>query len=315
MISLSNLAESQWLPVLKFLPHWSSLETGFAALEGHGDFPAWLAALQQLPELPPLDFDTRMHLSADQSTTLQAALLKLHPWRKGPFRLFDLQIDTEWRSDWKWQRIEQHITHLKDRNVLDVGCGNGYYGWRMLQQGAQRVVGIDPTLVFLMQHLAISRYTNNPNNHVLPLRLEDLPEGRGEFDTVFSMGVIYHCRNPIAHLKRLFAHLKPGGEVVLETLVMPETWECALVPPKRYARMRNVWQVPSGKIACEWLNQSGFSNSRVVNVTTTSTDEQRSTSWMRFESLQSCLDPTDSTLTIEGHPAPIRAVLLATRPA
>ena len=321
MISLSEQAKSQWQPVLDFLPHWSSLETDFSVLEKHGDFQMWLESLQQLPDLPSSGFNAsgdivaQNPISIEQCEALQTALIKLHPWRKGPFKLFDLYIDTEWRSDWKWRRLEQHLAPLKDRNILDVGCGNGYYGWRMLQKDANRVVGIDPTLIFLMQHLAISKYAKNLNNTVLPLRLEDLPEGRGEFDSVFSMGVIYHCRDPLVHLHQLFEHLKPGGEVVLETLVMPDTWAQALVPPARYARMRNVWQVPTPKIACEWLDESGFSNCRIVDISTTSTEEQRTTKWMRFESLQACLDPEDNTLTIEGHPAPIRAVLLANKPA
>ena len=321
MITLAKLAESQWLPVLQFLPHWASLETGFSVLEKHGDFQIWLEALHQLPALQSSGFNAegeivaRDSISPEQRTSLHSALQKLHPWRKGPFKLFDLHIDTEWRSDWKWQRIEQHIAPLKGRNILDVGCGNGYYGWHMLQHGARCVVGIDPTLIFLIQHLAIAKYVNKLHNYVLPLRLEELPEGRSEFDSVFSMGVIYHCRKPLDHLARLFAHLKPGGEVILETLVMPDSWDQALVPPGRYARMRNVWQVPTSKVACEWLHQSGFSNCRIVDISTTSTDEQRTTEWMRFESLQSCLDSADSSLTIEGHPAPARVVLLANKPA
>ncbi len=320
MITLSSLAASQWHPVLNFIPHWCSLDTGFEVFQKHGDLPVWLDALNALPDLPSTGFDENGNIggqhpiSIDDHNQLENALLGLHPWRKGPFNLFGLHINTEWRSDWKWQRIHKHLGPLRDRNILDVGCGNGYYGWRMLQQGARRVVGIDPTLVFAMQHQAISRYAQGANNYVLPLRLEDVPAGREEFDTVFSMGVIYHCRDPLDHLRRLFAHLKPGGEVILETLVMPDSWNQALAPPARYARMRNVWQVPTSKIACEWLQLSGFQCCRVVDVTTTSFDEQRTTKWMHFESLQECLDPGNSELTIEGHPAPVRAVIIASKP-
>ena len=320
MNDLARLARSQWAPVLNFVPHWSSLDTEFEALQNHGDFQAWLDALNAMPDLPSAGFDesgkiaAQRSISMDEQARLESALLGLHPWRKGPFNIFNLQIDTEWRSDWKWQRIQQHLGPLQNLDILDVGCGNGYYGWRMLQQGARRVVGIDPTLVFVMQHLAISRYAQGASNFVLPQRLEDLPEGREEFDTAFSMGVIYHCRDPLAHLHKLSTHIKPGGEVVLETLVMPDSWNKALNPTGRYARMRNVWQIPTTKIACEWLQLSGFLNCRVVDVTTTSTEEQRTTKWMRFESLQQCLEPGNLELTIEGHPAPIRAVILASKP-
>jgi tRNA (mo5U34)-methyltransferase len=51
----------------------------------------------------------------------------------------------------------------------------------------------------------------------------------------------------------------------------------------------------------------------VVDLNRTTTDEQRSTPWMRFESLAQCLDPDNPELTVEGYPAPLRAVVLATR--
>nr|WP_169730591.1 DUF1698 domain-containing protein [Carnimonas nigrificans] len=42
-------------------------------------------------------------------------------------------------------------------------------------------------------------------------------------------------------------------------------------------------------------------------------DEQRSTEWMTFQSLKDFLDPEDQHKTIEGYPAPRRALLVATR--
>jgi len=54
---------------------------------------------------------------------------------------------------------------------------------------------------------------------------------------------------------------------------------------------------------------------RRVSVDVTSTDEQRSTAWMPYQSLADALDPDDPTLTIEGQPRPRRAVLLARKPA
>ncbi|MBR9800034.1 MAG: DUF1698 domain-containing protein, partial [Gammaproteobacteria bacterium] len=41
--------------------------------------------------------------------------------------------------------------------------------------------------------------------------------------------------------------------------------------------------------------------------------EQRATDWMTYHSLSDFLDPADPSLTREGHPAPRRAVLIATR--
>jgi tRNA (mo5U34)-methyltransferase len=281
---------------------------------GHGDLPRWRAALDTLPALPAervLMSDTVTvdgPITPEQRDHLQAALLQLHPWRKGPFSLFGVRIDTEWRSDWKWQRVLPHLAPLAGHRVLDVGCGNGYFGWRMLEAGAERVVGVDPTLLFCLQHLAVSRYIGGATNLVLPLRFEELPPA--SFDSVFSMGVIYHRRDPVEHAGRLFRHTRPGGQVVLESLVVEGE---PLRPPERYARMRNVWTIPTPALLADWLAQAGFDDVRVVDVTPTTTGEQHTTEWMRFESLADALSPGGET-TVEGLPAPVRAVAVARKP-
>lgn len=284
----------------------------------HGDMPRWRAALDRLPPAEPLldgsaEAPVLGRPVADQSR-LKASLMDLHPWRKGPLDVGGQFIDTEWRSDWKWSRLAPHL-ELSDRLVLDVGCGNGYYGWRMLGAGADCVVGLDPTLVFVMQWLAARHYSGAVNNFVLPLGIEALPEARRCFDTVFSMGVLYHRKDACGHLRHLFGQVKPGGQLVLETLVLEGDEERELRPQGRYARMRNVWSVPSVPRLQRWLRQAGLPAGRVLDVTPTSETEQRSTEWMTFESLRECLDPEDPRKTVEGHPAPLRACLLVDVPA
>jgi tRNA (mo5U34)-methyltransferase len=237
--------------------------------------------------------------------------MAFHPWRKGPLRLAGLDIDTEWRSDWKWQRVAPHLD-LDGHRVLDIGSGNGYFGLRMLGAGARVVVGIDPTLVFVMQWLACRHFSGDIPNYVLPLGVEELPEHPAEWDTVFSMGVLYHRKDPEAHLGRVHSLLKDGGTLVLETLVLPKhREEDLLVPGDRYARMRNVRGIPGTVRLLDWVTRAGFSSAQVVDITPTTTLEQRSTDWMRFESLEQALDPSDRTLTVEGLPAPVRALVVA----
>jgi tRNA (mo5U34)-methyltransferase len=290
--------------------------------EGHGDQPRWQAALQALPAVKPAHVELAQDcigigreedLDAAQRQALEDALRRLNPWRKGPFCLFGLHIDTEWRSDWKWHRLCDHIQPLRDRLVLDVGCGNGYHLWRMLGAGARLALGIDPTLLYLHQFAALQHYIGAPRAGLLPLALEELPAKMGIFDTVFSMGVLYHRRSPFDHLQALREALRPGGELVLETLVIEGAAGQVLVPRDRYARMRNVWFLPSVPELQLWLERAGFLEVRCVDVTMTSTEEQRSTDWMRFESLAQCLDPDDPGKTVEGHPAPRRAIMIARR--
>jgi tRNA (mo5U34)-methyltransferase len=286
------------------------------APSAHGDMSRWLAALDQLPELSVRQVTLGARVTVDgpasarQRARLQETLMALHPWRKGPFSLFGVAIDTEWRSDWKWQRVAPHITPLADHRVLDVGSGNGYFGWRMLEAGAREVVGVDPTPVFCLQHQAINHYVCNPANQVLPVRFEELPDVA--FDTVFSMGVIYHRRHPEEHAERLFRHTRHGGQVVLESLVV-EGAE-ALTPNGRYARMRNVWTVPTAELMRCWLEQAGFVDVRLVDVTPTTVEEQHTTTWMRFESLAQALDPGHPGTTAEGYPAPVRAIVIGRKP-
>jgi tRNA (mo5U34)-methyltransferase len=196
--------------------------------------------------------------------------------------------------------------------VLDVGCGNGYYGWRMLHSGARLVLGLDPFLLFLMQFEAVRKYAGaNCPHYVLPLTDADLPERLNLFDVTLSMGVLYHRTSPIDHLRSLWESLAPGGQLVLETIVIESSQQEVLVPEDRYAKMRNVWFIPSVPMLQLWLRRCGFKDIRVIDVARTTFKEQRRTDWMTFESLADFLDPADPTHTIEGHPAPVRAMILA----
>lgn len=282
----------------------------------HGDLPRWQAALEALPDCEPGWRIEKGVLIAGGSCghSPEAALRELMPWRKGPLCLGDVPIDTEWRSDWKWQRIAPHVD-LAGETVLDVGGGNGYFGWRMLDDGAACVVGCDPSLVFYMQYEAIRHFAGTTSNHLLPLRLEDLPSGLAGFDTVFSLGVLYHRRDHAAHLRDLHGRLRAGGRLVLETLILDGGGDNVLTPEDRYARMRNVHALPTLPRLYRWLAEAGFQAMQTVDVTQTTMDEQRSTGWMRFQSLAEALDPEDASRTIEGLPAPLRAVVIARRPA
>ncbi len=53
---------------------------------------------------------------------------------------------------------------------------------------------------------------------------------------------------------------------------------------------------------------------RIADVCVTTTEEQRRTEWMVTESLADFLDPNDRSKTVEGYPAPQRAVLIARKP-
>ena len=279
----------------------------------------WQSTVASLPDLSPsqIELKTAVRIGSPEDiddgtrNLLTQQLKTLHPWRKGPFHLFGIHIDTEWRSDWKWERVQPHLQPLTGRRVLDVGCGNGYYALRMLGAGAKMVVGLDPTLVSVMQFAAMRRYLSGPNAYVLPLGIEQLPAKLLVFETVFSMGVLYHRRDPLEHLATLRDALIPGGQLVLETLVLDTEEDRELIPAKRYAQMRNIWTIPSSQRLRSWLQKAGFQKVKIADVTPTTMAEQRSTDWMTFHSLKDFLDPNDAGKTIEGYPAPVRAIAIA----
>ena len=307
----------------------------------HGDYPDWLDAINRLPEITPtsarLDSDEvqigqATDCSASQRAVIRQQLRRLLPWRKGPFNLFGLKIDAEWRSDMKWRRLQDKISPLAGRTVLDVGCGNGYYGWRMLGAGAKRVVGTDPTLRYVMQQRAIAKYLPREPFDILPLSLETLADaGAGPalrhararpgnavdpgagYDTVFSMGVIYHRRDPVNHIRELLSFLRAGGELVLESLIIDEKYGDVLEPRGRYAKMRNIWSIPSINTLKGWLSAAGLASVEVADISVTTPAEQRATEWTFEQSLADFLDPQNPHLTVEGYPAPKRAIVICSK--
>lgn len=319
LFELSYLSDdTDWKTLLS-----QKLETALLK-PSHGHFPKWRSAVNQLSiaRSKHFNFDASMieigaseDLNSLQHTTILEALTTLHPWRKGPFNFFGTQIDSEWRCDKKWQRMQNYIPSLKNKTVLDVGCGNGYYMLRMLGDGAECVIGVDPTLVFLAQYYGLVQCLDqNINAHLLPIPFEELPTQLNQFDYVFSMGVLYHRRDPLEHLRRLQQHTLSGGTVFIETLVI-NTDKCTqLIPQDRYAGMRNVWSVPSPSLVKSWLDESGFTNIQLHNIQTTTLKEQRATPWMQNYSLVNFLDSNDKSKTIEGYPAPERAIFSAQRP-
>lgn len=287
----------------------------------HGDLPRWRTALDALPSLAVdavhLDRATvtveGRHGAGDRERLVEA-LRALAPWRKGPFRLGDVRIDCEWRSDMKWERLAPHVRPLAGRTVLDVGTGSGYHLWRMRGAGARFALGIEPGLLAAMQFEAVARHVRDPAVQLLPLTLDALPAPMALFDTVFSMGVLYHRRDHAAHLAELRDALRPGGELVLETLISPSDGDDELAVPDRYAGMRNVHAVPSAARVARWLAEADLDGVRLVSVDVTTGAEQRATAWMPYRSLADALDPDDPSLTVEGHPRPRRALFLASRP-
>ncbi len=281
-----------------------------------GDFPRWFTALSNLPEVTVNKVDFSSHAISCHADKFDKDLIKqcyqaLIPWRKGPFKIFNCFIDSEWQSWMKWNRIQDKLPSLENKLILDVGCGNGYYLLRMKAQNPMLLMGIDPGLLQVMQFWSIEKYAQSAAA-VLPLAMEDLPNKLNCFDVVFSMGVLYHRKSPIHHIMELASSIKQGGHLVLETLIVDGDEMTCLLPTGRYAQMRNVWFLPSVAMLTIMLERNGFSCVQCIDISETTTTEQRSTQWMKFHSLQQFLS-ADLQKTKEGYDLPKRATLLAVK--
>ena len=239
-------------------------------------------------------------------------LMQLVPWRKGPFTIQDVFIDAEWQSSMKWKRILELDIELKGKSILDVGSGNGYYGFRMLGKGAEFVICLEPNITHLTQFLALNHFINSDRIRMVPQRIEEISFSDKCFDLVFSMGVLYHQRDPENHLNLLASHLKEEGQIILETLIAPDEYGQALIPKSTYANMSNVWVIHTRKGLEDLINKSGLKILKIGSLVKTSPVEQRATKWMPFRSL---VDGLSQGLdkTVEGLPSPYRVVLVLTK--
>jgi tRNA (mo5U34)-methyltransferase len=240
---------------------------------------------------------------------------QLIPWRKGPFTLFGELIDAEWRSDFKWERLKEHLDDMQDKKILDIGCNNGYFMFKMAEENPELVLGIDPVLDYKTQFEFIQNYIKNPNLHFELFGVEHLPYFKDLFDIVFSMGIIYHHRHPLEQLINIRESLVPGGQMILETIGIPGEDSIALFPEDRYAKMRNVFFVPTLSCLINWTKKAKFTDVEVISSTPLTPDEQRLTPWCPppHQSLEDFLDPNDKSKTFEGHPAPMRFCIKARR--
>jgi len=252
-------------------------------------------------------------LSATDQAHVLSTLKGFMPWRKGPFNVFGIEIDAEWRSQRKWQRLLPVLPDLTNQVVADIGCNNGYYMFRMVPHQPRLVLGFEPLLHHHFTFKTLNGLAGCTNLVSELLGVEQLGLFENFFDTVFLMGILYHRISPIEVLKDTFKSLKPGGTLIVESQAIPSDQPVALFPETTYAKAPGTWFVPTGPCLVNWLKRAGFSNVELFCQHPMDESEQRRTEWMTFESYRDFLDPTDPSRTIEGHPAPWRVFVKAVK--
>ena len=240
--------------------------------------------------------------------------LALKPWRKGPYHLGTLTIDSEWDCDIKWQRLLPILPSLKNKTILDIGCNSGYFMFRMAEHHPKKVIGIDPAALYYYQFHAIQNVYQKPNLEFYPIGFEDIPLLKTQFDRIFCMGILYHHPDPIAILNQCLSVLNPEGILILETLILNKPGNHILRPKKTYAKMKNVYEIPTLSVLTRWLETAGYTNIICHDVTPTTSKEQRVTAWSSAQSLMHFLDPENPQKTCEGYPSPMRTIVSARKP-
>ncbi len=241
------------------------------------------------------------------------AARELMPWKKGPFTVRGETLDGEWDCERKWARLSPHLGDLSGQTILDLGCNNGWYMAKLREAGAKRVVGLDPGIANYLQWELLQRERPAHGQEFYLLGVEHLPSLPRSFDSILSLGILYHHRDPFGQLRDLREALQPGGTLFLETIGIPGDGPMALLPPGPYAGMPNVYFLPSLPCLLGMLERSRFVDLQVLATSWDGSAEQRPTPWAPGPSYADVLDPRDPSRTVEGHPAPQRFLVRARR--
>lgn len=251
--------------------------------------------------------EIRSNLNESERVDILDMALNLRSWRKGPFKIDDIFIDSEWRSFVKFNILKPHM-NLEGKIVGDIGCNNGYYLFKMLPFKPKKLIGFDPSINTFMQFKFINRFVRSSIDYEL-LGVEHLPYYEHKFDTLFCLGVLYHRSDPVKMLKELKSSLNKGGEVFLDTMYIDMRGEFALSPKKTYSKIPNIYFVPTIDALTGWCERAKFKDIEILATKDTDFSEQRKTDWILGQSLENFLDENDPNLTIEGYPAPKRVYL------
>ena len=248
-------------------------------------------------------------LTQEEYEVILKTAKSLIPWRKGPFKVFGLEIDSEWQSNIKYNLIRPYF-NLKDKVVADIGCNNGYYMFRMLEDKPKRLIGFDPSPLTLHQFEFINHFVKSDIVYEM-LGVEHLEFYNHKFDFIFMLGVLYHRPDPVGTLKSLARGLNSKGEILIDTFMIDGDEEICLTPNKRYSKIPNIYFIPTIPALKNWLERAGFEDIEVLATAVTTSEEQRKTQWSFDQSLEDFLDENDKTKTVEGYPAPKRVYIKA----
>lgn len=139
-------------------------------------------------------------------------------WRVKLVRPEYSTIERRWRSRWDFvaDRIE------RGARVVDIGCGDGVLGERLVHGHACEVVGCDVSAYAL--RIASDR---GVDGRVLDIDHQPLPFADDSFDAGIASCVLEHIAHPEHAIRELARVVRPGGHVYV-SLPNPLTWKIRL---------------------------------------------------------------------------------------
>jgi heptosyltransferase-2 len=167
---------------------------------------------------------------------------------------------------------------LTGKNVLDVGCSDGYWSFEAEKRGAKFVLGIDVSGGVeghndaMPPQFELAKKLIGSKAEYLELSVYNVDELRRKypgvlFDVVLFNGVLYHLKHPLYALEQLYKVMAPGGLLIVETAVLfsamdiaasmswkPIMWFCE----DEWDGDSTNWSYPNNACVMAWLRSCGF---------------------------------------------------------
>lgn len=111
----------------------------------------------------------------------------------------------------EWHVFKALLPDLRNKRVLDLGCGFGWHCRYAREQQASSVIGVDISEKMLQK---AREMTDDPNISYIQMAIEDIDFPDAQFDVVIS-SLAFHYIEPFASVcKKVYAWLKAGGTFV-----------------------------------------------------------------------------------------------------